>query len=87
MLALLSWIVFGLFVGALARLVLIGTDCMGWFTALAVCVAGSVIGGYVGSLLWSGSVGFQPGGLFLSLVVTIVVLLIALKLRGGATIS
>jgi uncharacterized membrane protein YeaQ/YmgE (transglycosylase-associated protein family) len=87
MLALISWIVFGLVVGALARLVLTGSDCMGWLATLAICVAGSVIGGYVGSLLWGGSVEFQPGGLFLSLVVAILLLLIALKIGRGAEIS
>jgi uncharacterized membrane protein YeaQ/YmgE (transglycosylase-associated protein family) len=87
MLALISWIVFGLMVGALARLVLLGTDCMGWFTTLAVCVAGSVIGGYAGSLLWGGSVGLQPGGLFLALILAILLLLIALKIGRGTAIS
>ena len=87
MLALISWIVFGLMIGALARLVLTGSDCMSWFATLAICVAGSVLGGYVGSLLWSGSVGFQPGGLFLSLVVAILLLLIVLRIGRGATIS
>jgi uncharacterized membrane protein YeaQ/YmgE (transglycosylase-associated protein family) len=87
MLALISWIVFGLMVGALARLVLTGSsDCLGWFATLAICVAGSVMGGYVGSLLWSSSVGFDPG-LFFSLVAAILLLLIAVKIGRGAAIG
>jgi uncharacterized membrane protein YeaQ/YmgE (transglycosylase-associated protein family) len=87
MLALISWIVFGLMVGALARLVLTGSsDCPGWFATLAICVAGSVMGGYVGSL-WSSSAGFQPGALFLSLLAAILLLLIALKIGRGAEIG
>ena len=49
MLALISWIIFGLIVGALARLVLTGSEPMGWIATLALCVVGSVVGGFVGS--------------------------------------
>jgi uncharacterized membrane protein YeaQ/YmgE (transglycosylase-associated protein family) len=37
MLALISWIVFGLIVGILARLVLTGSDPMGWLDADTLC--------------------------------------------------
>ena len=87
MLALISWIVFGLIVGTLARLVLTGSDPMGWLATLTLCVAGSVIGGFVGSMLWNGSVEFQPGGFFVSLVGAILLVLIAHKIGRGADIS
>lgn len=44
--AVISWIVFGLIVGALARLVLPGSDPMGWLVTLIVGVVGSVVGGF-----------------------------------------
>ncbi len=65
MLALISWIIFGLIVGALARLVLTGSEPMGWITTLVLCVVGSVVGGFVGSMLWTGHIEFQPGGFFI----------------------
>ena len=76
MLALVSWIVFGLIVGALARLVLTGSEPMGWIATLALCVVGSVVGGFVGSMLWTGHIEFQPGGFFLSVFGAILLLLV-----------
>ena len=87
MLALISWVIFGVIVGALGRLVLTGSDPMGWLATLALCAAGSVMGGFVGSMLWNGSIEFQPGGLFLSLLGAIVLLLIVHKMGRSATIS
>jgi len=46
MFALQSWVIFGLVIGALSRLVLTGSDRMRWLATLAFCVAGSVIGGF-----------------------------------------
>jgi uncharacterized membrane protein YeaQ/YmgE (transglycosylase-associated protein family) len=87
MLALLSWIAFGLIVGALARLVLTGSDPLGWLVTLSLCVAGSVIGGFAGSMLWNGSVELQPGGFFLSLLGAILLVLIGHKIGRGPAIS
>ena len=87
MLALISWVIFGVIVGALSRLVLTGSDPMGWLPTLALCVTGSVTGGFVGSMLWNGSVEFQPGGLFLSLLGAIVLLLIVHKIGRAAAIN
>ena len=87
MLALISWIVFGLIVGTLARLVLTGSDPMGWLATLTPCVAGSVIGGFVGSMVWNGRVEFQPGGFFLFLLGAISLVLIVHKLGRGTAIG
>jgi uncharacterized membrane protein YeaQ/YmgE (transglycosylase-associated protein family) len=87
MFTLVSWIIFGLVVGALARLVLPGSDPMGWLATLAVGVAGSVVGGFIGSLLWGATDGFQAGGFFLSLLGAILLLLIARKVRRGTAIG
>jgi len=87
MLALISWIIFGLIVGVLARLVLIGSEPLSWLATLALCVAGSVIGGSVGSLLWSGGIEFLPGGFFLSVFGAILLLLIVHKIGRGTAIS
>jgi uncharacterized membrane protein YeaQ/YmgE (transglycosylase-associated protein family) len=61
MFALISWIV-GLIVGALARLVLTGSDPMGWLATIAIGVAGSLVGGFVGSLFWTKR--FSTGRIF-----------------------
>jgi uncharacterized membrane protein YeaQ/YmgE (transglycosylase-associated protein family) len=87
MFALISWIVFGLVVGALARLVLTGSDPLGWFATLGLAVAGSVIGGFAGSVLWDGKVEFLPGGFFISMLGAILVLLIVHKITRRTAIS
>ena len=44
---IISWIVWGLFVGAIARLVLPGKQKIGFVWTILLGVAGSVIGGFV----------------------------------------
>jgi uncharacterized membrane protein YeaQ/YmgE (transglycosylase-associated protein family) len=44
---ILSWIVWGLFVGAVARLLLPGRQSIGFLWTIALGVAGSIVGGFV----------------------------------------
>jgi uncharacterized membrane protein YeaQ/YmgE (transglycosylase-associated protein family) len=48
MIAILSWIVFGLVVGALAKLVMPGDDPGGIIVTILLGVAGAVAGGMIG---------------------------------------
>jgi uncharacterized membrane protein YeaQ/YmgE (transglycosylase-associated protein family) len=48
----------GLVVGALARLALPGPDPMGIFATIALGLAGSFVGGLVAALLWRRAAGF-----------------------------
>ena len=51
--AILGWILFGLVVGALAKLVMPGRDPGGIIITMLIGIAGAVIGGFVGrSLGW-----------------------------------
>ena len=50
--------VWGLVVGALARLALPGPDPMGIFATIGLGLAGSFIGGLLAGLLWAHSAGF-----------------------------
>jgi uncharacterized membrane protein YeaQ/YmgE (transglycosylase-associated protein family) len=50
--------VWGLIVGALARLALPGPDPMGIFATIGLGLAGSLIGGLLAGLLWAHSAGF-----------------------------
>lgn len=57
MLGILGWVVFGLIVGALAKLVMPGRDAGGLFVTMALGIAGALVGGFIGRLLgW-----YQPG--------------------------
>lgn len=70
MLALLLFLaIWGLVVGALARLALPGPDPMGIFATIGLGLAGSFIGGLLAGLLWARTAGF-----FFSLVGAIILL-------------
>jgi uncharacterized membrane protein YeaQ/YmgE (transglycosylase-associated protein family) len=48
----------GLVVGALARLALPGPDPMGIFATIGLGLAGSFVGGLIAGLLWARAAGF-----------------------------
>jgi uncharacterized membrane protein YeaQ/YmgE (transglycosylase-associated protein family) len=48
----------GLFVGALARLALPGPDPMGILATIGLGLAGSFVGGLIAGLLWARAAGF-----------------------------
>jgi len=57
MFGILGWIVFGLIVGALAKLVMPGRDPGGLIVTMLLGIAGAVLGGFLGRLLgW-----YRPG--------------------------
>ena len=53
---MIGFIVFGLVVGILARLLMPGRQHLGWFATLAVGLVGSVVGGIVASALDTGDI-------------------------------
>jgi uncharacterized membrane protein YeaQ/YmgE (transglycosylase-associated protein family) len=48
MMGILGWILFGLVVGALAKLVMPGKDPGGIIVTMLIGIAGAVLGGYIG---------------------------------------
>jgi uncharacterized membrane protein YeaQ/YmgE (transglycosylase-associated protein family) len=48
MIAILSWIVFGLVVGILAKLLMPGNDPGGFIVTVLLGIAGAVVGGFIG---------------------------------------
>jgi uncharacterized membrane protein YeaQ/YmgE (transglycosylase-associated protein family) len=55
LMSILGWILFGLVVGALAKLVMPGRDPGGIIVTILLGIAGAVLGGFVGSALgWYG---------------------------------
>ena len=65
---ILSWIVMGLIVGILAKLVMPGDDPGGMIVTILIGIAGAFVGGYIGSFLGLGAVtGFNVGSLLLAI--------------------
>jgi uncharacterized membrane protein YeaQ/YmgE (transglycosylase-associated protein family) len=83
---IIGWIVFGLIVGAIAKLVMPGRDPGGIIVTMLLGVVGAVLGGFVGRAM--GLYGPEEGaGWLMSIVGAIVVLMIyRLLVRRRATL-
>lgn len=55
---ILSWILFGLVAGAVARMIVPGRQASGCIATLAVGIAGALIGGFLGGLILDQDVEF-----------------------------
>jgi len=75
MFGLIGWIVFGVIVGVLAKLVMPGRDPGGFIITMLLGIVGAVVGGYVGRALGMYQPN-EPAGLLMSIVGAVVVLAI-----------
>ncbi|PKN88302.1 MAG: GlsB/YeaQ/YmgE family stress response membrane protein [Deltaproteobacteria bacterium HGW-Deltaproteobacteria-1] len=65
---ILSWIVMGLIVGVLAKLIMPGKDPGGIIITILIGIAGAFLGGYIGSFLGIGTItGFNLVSLMLAI--------------------
>lgn len=55
----LSWIIFGLIAGVIAKLIMPGKDPGGWIITIVLGIVGAFVGGYIGQLI-----GFDTGSGF-----------------------
>ena len=79
---ILSWILMGLIVGVIAKLVMPGPDPGGIFITILLGIGGAFVGGYVGSFLGLGSVtGLNPGSLLLSVGGAVLILILYRSIR------
>ena len=79
---ILSWILMGLIVGVIAKLVMPGPDPGGIFITILLGIGGAFVGGYVGSFLGLGSVtGLNPGSLLLSVGGAVLILILHRTIR------
>lgn len=86
LLYLLSLLIVGFIVGAIARLLLPGRDPMGCFATALLGVAGSVVGGLLATILFDHSgnrTAFHPVGLIGSVAGAMVLLVVLRFLRSG----
>ncbi len=83
MFGILGWMIFGLFVGIVAKLLMPGRDPGGFIVTMLLGVAGAAVGGWLGRM--SGMYGAdQPAGFFMALIGA-AVLLIAYRMLFGRT--
>jgi uncharacterized membrane protein YeaQ/YmgE (transglycosylase-associated protein family) len=72
---LVSAIIVGLIVGILARWFYPGPVPMAWWLTILLGIGGSIVGGFVSSLIWRSPDGkFQPAGWIMSILGAMVLL-------------
>jgi uncharacterized membrane protein YeaQ/YmgE (transglycosylase-associated protein family) len=86
MMGLLGWAIFGLIVGALAKLLMPGRDPGGIIVTMLIGIVGAVLGGWVGQAV--GMYGpEEPAGFIMSLVGAIVLLMLYRMFTRRSTVT
>jgi uncharacterized membrane protein YeaQ/YmgE (transglycosylase-associated protein family) len=81
MFGVIGWIVFGLIVGIVAKLLMPGRDPGGIIVTMALGIAGALLGGYIGRALgWYGET--DGAGFLMSLAGAVLLLLIYRMMVG-----
>lgn len=72
---ILTWIIFGLIAGAIAKFIMPGNQNMGWLMTIILGIVGAFVGGWIGTMLGLGTVDeFDFGSIALAVVGALVVL-------------
>ena len=84
LMGIISWCVFGLVIGAIARFLMPGRQNMGLFLTMVLGIVGSFAGGFLSSLIFGGSDNLvNPAGWIMSIVGALIVLFIYGKIGKG----
>ncbi|MBW2366357.1 MAG: GlsB/YeaQ/YmgE family stress response membrane protein [Deltaproteobacteria bacterium] len=80
---ILSWIIMGLIVGAVAKWIMPGKDPGGIFITMCLGIAGAFVGGFIGSLIGLGGVsGFSIGNFVLAIGGALLILFVYRKIKS-----
>lgn len=81
MFGVIGWIIFGLIVGAVAKLLMPGRDPGGFIVTMLLGIAGALVGGFLGRAAgWYGP--DDPAGFLMSLFGAVVLLLLYRMMVG-----
>ena len=83
---ILGWVLFGLVVGALAKLVMPGRDPGGIIITILIGIAGAVLGGFVGRALGLYGEG-EPAGFVMAFLGAILLLFLYRVMVGRRSIA
>jgi uncharacterized membrane protein YeaQ/YmgE (transglycosylase-associated protein family) len=75
MFGFIGWIVFGLIIGIIAKLLMPGRDPGGFIVTILLGIAGALLGGFVGRALGFYAPG-EPAGFFMALLGSILLLVL-----------
>jgi uncharacterized membrane protein YeaQ/YmgE (transglycosylase-associated protein family) len=72
---IIGTIIVGFIVGLIARAVMPGVDKMGFLLTTALGIGGSIVGGFISSLIWKSPDGkFHPAGWIMSIIGALILL-------------
>jgi uncharacterized membrane protein YeaQ/YmgE (transglycosylase-associated protein family) len=81
---IISWIVFGLIAGVLAKIIMPGKDPGGFIITILIGIAGAVIGGFISTSLGYGDVsGFDLRSMGIAIGGALLLLFGYRKIRGA----
>lgn len=89
MIEILAWVVFGLVVGLVARLLYPGRQAIGMFATIALGIVGSLLGGFIAWALGFAPIDegpFRGSGWIMSIIGALIVVWasLAMSSRGGS---
>lgn len=83
----ISWCIFGLIVGAIARLLVPGRQSMSIVATILLGIIGSFIGGFLGSLIFGGEITLRnPAGWIGGIIGAVIALLIFLRMSRSSAV-
>ena len=85
MFGILGWILFGLIVGIIAKLLMPGRDPGGFIITILLGIAGALLGGFIGRAMGLYGPG-QPAGFFMALLGSIALLALYRMMAGRRTV-
>lgn len=87
LMSILGWILFGLIVGAIARLLLPGRQPMGIVMTMFLGVVGSLAGGLIAWAFRLGTGPYEPSGWIMSIIGAVIVLWAYIAYARRRTVS
>jgi uncharacterized membrane protein YeaQ/YmgE (transglycosylase-associated protein family) len=86
MFGILGWILFGLIVGVIAKLLMPGRDPGGFIVTILIGIAGALLGGFVGRALGMYEAGESAGFIMSTLGAILLLFLYRLVVRRPRTV-
>ncbi len=84
--SIIGWIIFGLIVGVVAKLLMPGRDPGGMIVTILLGIVGAIIGGFIGRVLgWYGE--GDPVGFIMAVIGAILVLFAYRKISGPSRVG
>lgn len=79
---IISWIIFGLIAGILAKWIMPGKDGGGFIVTIIIGIAGAFVGGFIGNLIGFGGVsGFNFGSFITAIAGALILLFVYRKIK------